>query len=195
MELPSFLLFDSQLLTYLHLPSTVNRHFTSLHISMLIGYGTTFVTMIVQVVKVLWILSSQKKSILDPILNLLPFVVFFPSIFYWCTYSEVALVVHPLLTYLFINMVFIEMVVHLMLMHICEGSLHPFEKAGAYITALFPLYITFKPANASPIIEASMIFVFAAYFSVNTINYLARVCLEVSKTLNICIFKLGKRSG
>ena len=39
-------------------------------------------------------------------------------------------------------MVFIEMVVHLMLMHICKGDLRPFDKKGAWVTAIFPLYIT-----------------------------------------------------
>lgn len=88
-------------------------------------------------------LNGHGKSVVDPLVNLLPFLIFFPSIFYWCTYSEVAFIMHPIITvswnsfaesvinsvqYVFINMVFVELIVHLMLMHICHGKLTPFDK-------------------------------------------------------------------
>ncbi len=46
----------------------------------------------------LWILSGQKKSILKPLQDLLPFLVFFPSVIFYCARSEVAFPMHPLVT-------------------------------------------------------------------------------------------------
>ena len=62
---------------------------------------------------------------LKPLIDLLPFFVFFPSSFLWCLFSEKALSDFPVLSVCTISLVFVEMVMHLMLQHITDSKCHP----------------------------------------------------------------------
>ena len=97
--------------------------------------------MAIQTYKVLLELNRKNKSVVDALLNLLPFLVFLPCSFVWCTFSEVALQSHPLTSLLLICSTFTEMVSHMMLQHICDDELYPLHRYSSYLIVLLPIHV------------------------------------------------------
>ena len=142
------------------------------------------ITVAIQTYKVLLELKQKKKSILIPLLNLLPFLIFFSSSFLWCYQSEIALQLHPIISIVTISSTFTEIVSHIMLMHICDDSLKPLNRYSVYLSVLPFLHILSKKSNypiyffnISNYIEESnlikLIFVFSIIFTVSRL-YMVR---------------------
>lgn len=102
------------------------------------------ITVAIQIGKVLLELRKKKKSIISPLCNLLPFLVFFPSSFIWCLYSRIALQEYPIITMLLVSSVFTEIVTHIMLMHICDEKLSPFGRITTWLITLLPLHVWYR---------------------------------------------------
>ena len=105
------------------------------------GVIGALVTVFIQTFKVLSELRQKGKSVLDPLKNLLPFIVFLPSSFFWCLFSSVALQTYPIISVLLISTVFTEMVSHIMLMHICDEPLSPFGRVTSFLMVLLPAHV------------------------------------------------------
>ena len=99
------------------------------------------ITVTIQTLKVLSKLRQDGKSIVNPLLNLLPFLIFLPASYTWCFYSSIALQFHPLTSVLLISTTFTDMVSHIMLMHICDDPLSPIGRILAYNMILLPLHV------------------------------------------------------
>jgi hypothetical protein len=89
------------------------------------------------------------NSIISPILNLLPFIVFLPSSFLWCYYSDIALALNPITSVLLISATFTEMVSHIMLMHICDDEISPVGRVTSFLMVLLPLHVWCSHNNPS----------------------------------------------
>ena len=113
------------------------------------GVLGALVTVIIQTFVVLSKLKQKGESVVDPVLNLLPFLVFLPSSFLWCLYSDIALSVHPIATLLLISSTFTEMVSHIMLMHICDDPLSPWGRATSFLIAILPIHVFLTKSMAS----------------------------------------------
>lgn len=105
------------------------------------GVIGALVTVFIQTFKVLTELRQKGKSVVDPLKNLLPFLVFLPSSFLWCLFSNVALQTYPIQSVLLISTVFTEMVSHIMLMHICDEELSPFGRVTSFLMLLLPAHV------------------------------------------------------
>lgn len=105
------------------------------------GVVGALVTVFIQTSKVLTALRQKGKSVIDPLKNLLPFLVFLPSCFLWCLFSNVALQTYPLMSILLISTVFTEMVSHIMLMHICDEPLSPSGRVTSFLIVLLPAHV------------------------------------------------------
>jgi hypothetical protein len=127
------------------------------------GVVGALVTVIIQTFVVLSKLQQKGESIFDPVLNLLPFLVFLPSSFLWCLYSDIALSQHPIATLLLISSTFTEMVSHIMLMHICDDPLSPWGRATSFFIAILPIHVFLTESMASN--DGSII-----YLLLNTVN-------------------------
>lgn len=99
------------------------------------------ITVTIQTLKVLRKLRQDGKSIVNPLLNLLPFLIFLPASYIWCFISSIALQSHPLTSVLLISTTFTDMVSHIMLMHICDDPLSPVGRILAYCMMLLPLHV------------------------------------------------------
>jgi hypothetical protein len=105
------------------------------------GVIGALVTVFIQTFKVLSELRQKGKSVVDPLINLLPFTVFLPSSFLWCLFSNFALQTYPITSVLLISTVFTEMVSHIMLMHICDEPLSPFGRVTSFLMVLLPAHV------------------------------------------------------
>ena len=59
--------------------------------------------------------SGGMYLLLKPVLDLLPIIVFFSSIFLWCLFSKIALTETPLISVAIMSLIFVELVTHIML--------------------------------------------------------------------------------
>ena len=66
--------------------------------------------------------------------------------FIYCWSSEIALSKYPLWTMLYMGSTNVEVVSHVMLMHISKGSISPgpFHRITAWVTLLLPLYVYYQ---------------------------------------------------
>lgn len=107
----------------------------------IVGVVGALITVIIQTFVVLSKLKQKGESVVDPLLNLIPFLVFLPSSFLWCLYSDIALPVYPLASLLLICTTFIEMVSHIMLMHICNDPLTPWGRMTSFLIPILPIHV------------------------------------------------------
>jgi hypothetical protein len=121
--------------------------FTPFKIMTLFAVIGALITVAIQTYKVLLELEAKKKSLIGPLCNLLPFLVFFPASFIWCLYSHIALQEYPIITMLLISSIFTEIVTHIMLMHICDAELTPFGRITAWLFVLLPLHVCYNQYN------------------------------------------------
>ena len=155
------------------------------------GVVGALITVIIQSFIVLSKLNQKGESIIDPLLNLLPFLIFLPSSFVWCLYSDIALPAYPIASLLLISSTFTEMVSHIMLMHICDDPLSPWGRITSFLIAILPIHVFLTKSMASTdgsilqsllytVSEAYLLHVFAvlSFFVTSSKLYL------VSRTLN-----------
>ena len=105
------------------------------------GVVGALVTVIIQTIVVLSKLKQKGESVVNPLLNLLPFLIFLPSCFMWCLYSDIALSAYPIASLLLISSTFTEMVSHIMLMHICDDPLSPWGRITSFLIAILPIHV------------------------------------------------------
>jgi hypothetical protein len=125
------------------------------------GVVGALITVFIQTFKVLTELRQKGKSVVDPLINLLPFIVFLPSSFLWCLFSSVALQTYPIISVLLIGTVFTEMVSHIMLMHICDEPLSPFGRVTSFLMVLLPTHVWCSHAvtSGSPSLLQSLLLI------------------------------------
>lgn len=154
------------------------------------------ITVAIQTYKVLSELRYKKKSIGRPILNLMPFFIFFPISFLWCYHSKIALQSHPIISIITISSTFTEIVSHIMLMHICDDNLSPLKRYSVYLCILPFLHIistkSYYPKyliNISNYVDEAtlikLVFVFSVLFTGSRL-YMVRI--NVLFLSLICIF-------
>lgn len=105
------------------------------------GVVGALITVIIQTYVVLSKLKLKGESVVDPLLNLIPFLIFLPSSFLWCLYSDIALPAYPLASLLLISTTFTEMVSHIMLMHICNDPLTPWGRITSFLIPILPIHV------------------------------------------------------
>lgn len=140
----------------------------------------------------------KKKKTCSPIralIDLLPFLVFFPCIMYWNAVSEIGLKRYPLIMLCYVLGASVEMVVHIMLKHICRGKLKPFERYGAWCAVLLPMAMEVDRSlyPGTNTVETYLLVLLAVTFSLNTLVFLYQICTEFASALDIYVMKLGKR--
>ncbi len=100
-----------------------------------------------QIVKVLYKLSTEKgisrptriANLQQAILALVMVFSFVFSSFIWCFISESAISRTPIQTYIFNVSVFVEMVTHLMFMHVTSGTVNSVRRFTVWSSLLLPL--------------------------------------------------------
>ena len=74
----------------------VDARITRFQCMVVVAVIGALITVAIQTYKVLLELKQKRKTILIPLLNLLPFLLFFSSSFLWCYQSEIALQLYAL---------------------------------------------------------------------------------------------------
>lgn len=161
-------------------------------------------TLILSVRQVLAAADANKRPYLPPLLELLPFVVFFGSSFWYCRTSAIALPVHPWWTLLFIGATNVEVVSHVMLMHVSGGAIRPFARPTAWLAPLLPLHVHLSAAGGSEsgasatihalvthVTEAQLLRVLALLSAALTATRLHQMCTEIAAHLGIHVFRLA----
>mmetsp|Transcript_86991 Transcript_86991/g.170212 ORF Transcript_86991/g.170212 Transcript_86991/m.170212 type:complete len:400 (+) Transcript_86991:51-1250(+) len=146
-----------------------------------------------QVITVFMHVRKTGRSVAKAFLDLLPFLVFFPCLLYYGAISEIALKKYPVLMFLCISASFVEMLVHMMLRHICHGPLEPLRRTGAFLTALLPIVSSMRlqPYSGADI-EFVLLSVVTVYSCQRTGVMLYQMCTEVADELGIYVLRLGK---
>jgi hypothetical protein len=179
------------------------------------GIIIAIVTALTQMIDVYKIVFKNNESILKPILgkliilinsiiikliyiiDLLPFLIFFPSCIYYCKYSDIAFNKYPLLTMLLlcsihvegINIIILQYiyiliesfigVVNMMLMHILKGNYLPFQRYGHFYMLLFPILVNLKNNNITIINEELVLIVSTLVIFISTARMLIILYMEV----------------
>jgi ethanolaminephosphotransferase len=118
------------------------------------------ITLIAQTITTSIACARKGKSVPEALIALLPFLVFFPGSFCWILMSKVAFQKVPLLSLLLMSSVFVEMVTHLIVMHITKSKLRPFQRFMVLFIVILLANIVWDPARP-PLDEELLITVFA----------------------------------
>lgn len=132
----------------------------------------------------------------NPVLGFLPFAVFYGSLLLWLSHSQVAL--EPAFrwwTLLLGSSVFIEMVSHINLMHIVDGTLRPRERYWVCCIAYFAVTSlpAVRPLLPEALGERYLLVPCALAACFVTVRMLHRMNQEVAEALGIYVFVLGKK--
>lgn len=92
-----------------------------------------------------------------------------------------------------IGSTFVESVVHIMLMHVCDGPLSPHFRIFALFSFLLPLNIIFTPQEGL-FIDETIFLHLSCFASVSvTIITLYVSCSQIADHLNIFVFSIRKK--
>ena len=150
------------------------------------------ITVLGQTISVILFLYKRKGPVIHALFALVPFLIFYPSVFLYCLHSEIALTKYPIITLITIGSIFVESVVHMMLMHVCDGPLSPHLRIFALFSFLLPLNIVLTPKEGLFIDEAIFLhlYCFASITVTTMILYVS--CLQIADHLNIFVFSIEK---
>jgi len=165
--------------------------------TMLVGSVWTLITACHQTMKVLNIARRKGHALAKVCADLLPFLAFFPSMVVWFFISPVALTKLPILSTLLVCSIFVEMVTHVMLVHVCGTEIEPWKRGFALLMPLLPLcsyYLSLAgEGTRGSVIEGNLIYILSAYTTYSALSMFFQVYTESAVALNIYIFKLGNR--
>lgn len=125
-------------------------------------------------------------------MELVPFFLFFYSVYIYCLHSKIALTLYPKTTILAISAVFVEIVTHLMLCHIVHRKIEWSKRYLAYGSVLLPFNIFLS----NPMFEESTLLIyFTGFATCYTLACLYLMIVEIADILDIRIFSLTKLNG
>jgi hypothetical protein len=125
-------------------------------------------------------------------MELVPFFLFFYSVYHYCLNSKIALALYPRTTILAISAVFVEIVTHLMLCHIVHKKIEWSRRYLAYLSVLLP----FNILSSNPIVdEATLLVTFTIVATYVTLQTLYIMTVEIADILDLRIFSLDKLGG
>jgi ethanolaminephosphotransferase len=143
---------------------------------------------------VIKIINKEKGCFLKMFMSLLPFISFIVSTIAWKLNSTVAME-FPLISILLICAVFVEGVSHVMLAHIVEDDIKPFERTISWFMLGMAANVCFTPFG-QPIVDERLLLIpyFFIALSVTGIS-LIMICQESASALDIFVFRIGKPSA
>ena len=132
----------------------------------------------------------------SPLQSFLPFIVFYSSLLIWLSHSQVAL--EPAFrwwTLLLGSSVFIEMVSHINLMHIVDGTLQPWRRYWVCCIAYLAVISlpTIRPHVPEVLGERYLLVPCALAACLVTVRMLHMMNQEVAEALGIYVFVMGKK--
>ena len=159
---------------------------------LLIGFGliVSVSTSISQVYSVVRDADKLGFHIVDILYDMSPFLVYGGSAYLWIIHSPIALrgTMNSLLTVLLIGSIFVDLVSHMMLMHICKSKMKPSERYFAYLMIIMPVLKNISLDDSQ--VEQSFIYILATLSALYTFKNIYCMCIEVAAELNIWIFSI-----
>lgn len=139
-------------------------------------------------------------SVTAALLDLLPFLAFFPSVLTWFAMSQLAFPQFPLIAFLYAAAVNVEILMHIMVKHICNGKLQPLERHGALLAPLLPLLSWAAQVSnrfSAVLLRAEFVVMvtLSGYATYSAAAFLYQICSEFAMLLNLYILVLGKRDN
>lgn len=194
-EIPSYILpNDNYFLLNLGLPCKSNNNFSYIlliQMFLIISVGTT---MIIHLVRVFKKVTETKGSYFRAYFNLFPFALFVYLIFPYGVDSKVAfLPFYQYFTALLIAATFTEMVVHLMVGHICHYTLEPLKRLPLWNFLILYLYTFYSGDYYSIEMEKKLLVAITLFNIFWTAKFIVRIGTFFTNVLDIYVFKLGKR--
>lgn len=152
-----------------------------------LGFLAAVLTSVSQIAKVIMHCIKHKKPLHTVLISLVPFIVLSAGVGYWGLNSDV-FVNNPAWTALFVSSVFVELVVHVMFMHLCDSPLNIFRWPLLSLLAVvgnmwYPVVLELQLVIACGIIN-SVLLAIQTY----------RMGREVADVLNIYVFRIGKKT-
>lgn len=135
--------------------------------------------------------------------TLIPFVVFFGSFAIWTSLSQVALdKEHILMTVLFGGSIFVEIVTHVMLAHMCKTPIMCAERYTIWLPFILAVNLIWNANdnlvidnNHKPLVDEHTLLTSFFILSLTYSSWkFVQVCHDVADACNIFIFSLEKRS-
>eukprot|EP00602_Paraphysomonas_sp_CaronLab_P004402 CAMPEP_0185033564 /NCGR_PEP_ID=MMETSP1103-20130426/22623_1 /TAXON_ID=36769 /ORGANISM="Paraphysomonas bandaiensis, Strain Caron Lab Isolate" /LENGTH=296 /DNA_ID=CAMNT_0027569877 /DNA_START=220 /DNA_END=1110 /DNA_ORIENTATION=+ len=139
--------------------------------------------------------KKENSSAPRALLNLVPFVVFCVSAFCWCFLSQVALQKYAIWTTLLLGSVFVELITHVMLMHICHSYIRPGERYTMWIPLVLAANVAFCPSDGALVDESLLIIPLTLLSIAYSTHRFCMICCEAADALDIFVYRMGKRSA
>jgi ethanolaminephosphotransferase len=163
-----------------------------------VGVGFTTIlavgAVINSIVRVVVHQKRHKRSVLGPILNLLPFFAYLAAAFIYTQLSSKAFAEFRTHLFLLLGCIFIDLVVLAMRSHICESALTIYKHYGAWSVLLLPLNI--MVSNDGPLIdEYGLIVALCLYSFATSMLTVLWTIYDFGVVLNINTFTLGPRKA
>jgi len=187
------------------LSSLDGQYLTPFRVMVAVAVTGGCVTVLVHISKVWRCRSSQSLPMLPALLELLPFLCFFSSSLVLCAYSSVAFPHLPVYTMILMTSVFVEIVTHVMVMTVCGGRVQPLHRVQAWMMVFIAgntvlTYMKHDMLNNKesrlgilPVNEMVLIPVATWISLAHTSWTILQICSESAETLEIYIFRIGKR--
>eukprot|EP01038_Epipyxis_sp_PR26KG_P007512 gene7512-10234_t len=144
----------------------------------------------------------NKKPLFAPLLEVVPFIVFFSSIFIWSLRSDKLFSTYPVVAILLFTSIFVEINAHIMTVVLCKREIRPFQRYTAWLISLLPIYHIYILPEISQSqllgfsgedIELILLLILTIFSTFVTSRYLYQISTEIADALGIYIFILGKK--
>lgn len=159
--------------------------------------GTCFFNVLNVIRKQAGELQAARHSLVGVLCSFLPFAVYYVSLMVWLWHSEVALTPpYRWWTLLLGSSVFIELVSHINLMHIVDGTMQPGERylVGMIVLLAVAVLPEVRPHVPAILGERTVLVPFALLAAGLTVRLLHLMNVEVANALNIYVFVMGRKS-
>jgi len=146
-----------------------------------------------QIITVLVHVRKSGRSSMQALLDLLPFVTFFPGLLIYGACSKVALAAHPLTMMLYFSSTMVEMLVHIMAAHVCDSVIKPLERYAVWPCLLLLYLASNDHLGDDHWVEVRLLQALAIYSTLRTTIKLYQLCTEAADELGLYVFVVGKR--
>ena len=116
------------------------------------------ITARMSVMKALVVIKNRNIPITTPIIELLPFLVFFSCSFFYVLLSEIAITNHPVISILLIGSIFVEITMHIMLAHISTSLIYPWRRVSVIFIILLAIFAALKGVSSPQELKLSYYF-------------------------------------
>lgn len=145
-RIPEQFLFPANCITGpLGYPTLEDPRVTPFTIFLLIVSAAVIGTVIVHTVRVYITVTEKNQSVVSAMLNLIPFLIFFPGMYYYSLNSEISFKQYPVVACLLYGSGLSEMLINIMVYHMIERPLEPWTRyvSTAYLSISFTIILIF----------------------------------------------------